>query len=187
MAGTDRQRRQQILREAEGYLDLISMFGEQWTPPVAIRSRLAQHSIDTLDRLTPTFAAGPQAQHLRGMALRAAERYDEAIEPLRKAAESEPSNLGTWLALGWCYKRTGHLGLAIEALDSALAVDPQQAVMYYNLACYWSLSGNANQAIHYLAQAFTMESQYRLLAETESDFDPIRADPGFRDLTSIIV
>src|SRR5438445_10153642 len=99
MAGTDRIRRQQILREAEGYLDLIGLFGETWAPPLAIRRRLAQQSLDTLDRLAETFAAGPQAQYLRGMALRAAERYDEAIEPLKKAGDSEPSNIETWLAL----------------------------------------------------------------------------------------
>jgi tetratricopeptide (TPR) repeat protein len=187
VAGTDRIRRQQILREAEGYLDLIGLFGEEWAPPADIRRCLAQHTLDTLDRLAESFAAGPQAQHLRGQALRAAERYNEAIEPLKRAGEAEPTNLETWLALGWCYKRLGRIDLAIEALDQALAVDPQQAIIHYNLACYWSLAGNAPLALQYLAQAFSLDPQFRQAAEKESDFDPIRSDPGFRSLTSIIV
>ena len=156
-------------------------------PPVAIRCRLAQHTLDTLDRLAESFAAGPQAQHLRGQALRAAERYQEAIEPLKKAAEAEPSVLDTWLALGWCYKRTGRIDLAIESLDQALAVNAKNAIVHYNLACYWSLGGNPPMALQYLAQAVTMDPQFRQLAERESDFDPIRNDPGFQSLTSVIV
>ncbi|HEY2146301.1 MAG TPA: tetratricopeptide repeat protein [Pirellulales bacterium] len=187
MAGTDRIRRQQILREAEGYLDLINLFGDEMTLPPAIRKCLAQHSLDALDRLAESFAAGPQAQFLRGQALRAAERYHEAIEPLKQAAEAEPTDLEIWLALGWCYKRISRIDLAIEALDQALAVDSQQAIIPYNLACYWSLAGNAQLALQYLAQALSLDPQYRQLAEKESDFDPIRSDPGFQSLTSIIV
>ncbi len=187
MAGSDRVRRQQILREAEGYLDLIGLFGEEWAPPPPVRRRLAQHSLDTLDRLAETFAAGPQAQHLRGQALRAAERYEEAIEPLKRAGEAEPANMETWLALGWCYKRIGRLELAIEALEQARSLDPQQAIVHYNLACYWSLAGNKATALQYLAQSVSMDPQFRQLAEREPDFDPIRSDPGFQNLTSIIV
>jgi Flp pilus assembly protein TadD len=124
---------------------------------------------------------------LRGQALRAADRFDEAIEPLKRAAEAEPTNLEAWLALGWCYKRISRIDLAIEALDQALAVDPQEAIIPYNLACYWSLAGNARLALQYLAQALSIDPQYRQLAEKESDFDPIRSDPGFQSLTSIIV
>jgi hypothetical protein len=32
-----------------------------------------------------------------------------------------------------------------------------------------------------------MDPQFRQLAEHEPDFDPIRSDPGFQNLTSIIV
>ena len=91
------------------------------------------------------------------------------------------------MALGWCYKRIGRIDLAIEALEQARSQDPQQAIIHYNLACYWSLAGNAATALQYLAQSFSMDPQFRQLAEHEPDFDPIRSDPGFQSLTSIIV
>ncbi len=188
MAASDRIRRQQILREAEGYLELIGLFGESWAPPLDARRRLATQALSVLDRLSETFAAGAQAQLLRGLILRAAERFEEAVEPLRKVAESEPHRIDAWLALGWCYKRTDRLPQAIDSLEQALAADPAaQAIVHYNLACYWSLAGNPNQALRYLSRAFSMDSQFRSLAESEPDFDPIRSDPGFQGLFTIIV
>ncbi len=179
--------RQQMLREAEGYLDLISLFGEEWTPPAPIRRRLAQRSLEVLDRLAAQFTPGPQAYYLRGQALRAADRFQEAIEPLQVAAQAEPEQLETWLALGWCHKRTGRLDLAIQALEQARNIEPQQAIVYYNLSCYWSLTGNVPEALRYLSQAVTMESSYRTTAGREPDFDHIRNDPGFQSLTSVVV
>jgi tetratricopeptide (TPR) repeat protein len=187
VAASDRVRRQQILREAEGYLDLLGLFGQKWTPPLAVRSRLTKQALLALDRLSETYAAGSQAQLLRGLALRASERYDDALEPLRKAAEADGECLDAWLALGWCYKRTGRLPQAIDALEQALAADPAQAIVHYNLACYWSLAGKTNQAVNFLARAFSMDSHYRAMAESEPDFDPIRNDPGFQGLFTIIV
>ena len=124
---------------------------------------------------------------MRGQALRAAERYHEAIPPLKAAADAEPSQLEIWLSLGWCYKRTGRLDLAIEALQQALEVNPQQAIIHYNLACYHSLAKQTPQALRFLAKAVEMDDHFRELAEREPDFDPIRNDPGFQSLTSIIV
>ena len=187
MAGVERIRRQQILREAEGYLDLIDLFGDQWVLPETIRRRLAERSLVALDRLANQFVEGPQALLLRGLALRAAERFAEAIEVLRSAAVAEPSRIEVWLALGWCYKRSARLDLAIESLEQALAVDSRQGIVHYNLACYWSLAGQVSQALRYLSQAVAIESGFRRLTDREPDFDPIRDDPGFQSLTSVVV
>jgi len=187
VVSVERIRRQQLLREAEDYLDLIDLFAEQWVLPEPIRRRLAERSLGALDRLKAQYADGPQAQFLRGQALRAAERYQDAIAPLKAAADAEPSQLETWLSLGWCYKRTGRLDLAIESLEHALEIDPQQAIIPYNLACYWSLAGQTPHALRFLAKAVAMDDHFRELAEREPDFNPIRSDPGFQSLTSIIV
>ena len=181
-----RVRRQQLLREAEGYLDLLQLFGDAWAPPLEVRRRLANRSLEVLERLED--AQWPShGAYLKGQALRTLDRFEEAIAPLKDAAEREPGNIHVWLALGWCYKRTGRLDLAIESLEEALDVDPEQAIVHYNLACYWSLARNKRHAIDYLTQALRMDSNYRNLIDHEPDFDPIRSDPGFQALTSVIV
>ncbi len=179
--------RQQLVREAEGYLDLALVFGEQWTLPPAIRDRLAQRSLAVVDHLGDSATFSPQVQLIKGQALRTMERFKEALEPLSAAAQSDPQNIDTWLALGWCHKRTGRLDLAIESLEEALDLEPGSALVNYNLACYWSLARNKRHALAYLSQALSLDSSFRNLIDAERDFDSLRGDADFQALTSITV
>jgi tetratricopeptide (TPR) repeat protein len=115
------------------------------------------------------------------------EQYDDAIVPLEEAAELDPDDIHVWLALGWCYKRSGQLAQAIEALNKALVVDPSQAIIHYNLACYWSLAGSADLAIEHLGTAFEIDPRFKRLVATEHDFDPIRHHPAFRNIVRVVV
>lgn len=144
-------------------------------------------ALEVLNRLKEPGTFRGQQLYLTGEALRALERYQDALVPLEQAADLQPSNLRIWLALGWCYKRTGRLDAAIDALQRAEEVAPNEAVVPYNLACYWSLSGNKEQALNNLSRAISMDPNFRDLIQDEHDFDPIRSDPEFRALTEIIV
>jgi tetratricopeptide (TPR) repeat protein len=169
-----RLRYSQILKEAEGYLELD----------------LPEQALATLERAGEGGTFRGHVLYLRGEALRALERYDEAVEALREAGDLTPSNVSNWLALGWCYKRTGRLDLAIDALQQAQDTEPEPptaALLLYNLACYWSLAGRKERALSSLARAFSIDAHYRDLVGSEPDFDAIRSDPDFRELTSIIV
>jgi tetratricopeptide (TPR) repeat protein len=185
VSSINRLYRQQLVREAEGYLDLALVFGDQWILPAAIRDRLAQRTLTVVDHLAESSMASPQMQLIRGQALRTMERYKEALEPLAAAAEADPENIDTWLALGWCHKRTGRIDLAIESLEEALDVEPGSGIVHYNLACYWSLAKNKRRALAYLSQALSLDGSFRHLIETEHDFDPLREDPDFQAMTSI--
>ena len=125
MLHLERTRRQMLLREAEGYLELLLAFGEEMVPTPEHRDQLAQRGLAVLDRLTESAQQGAPARELRGMLLRAMQRYDEAIPHLQYAAEMQTENLHLWLSLGWCYKRVQRLDLAIEALETALEKHPR--------------------------------------------------------------
>lgn len=173
MSEINRTRLAQALREAEGYLEL----------------NLPAQALATLERIQHAGTFRGQISYLRGEALRSLERFAEALEPLEAAAEVAPSNIHVWLALGWCYKRTGQLQRAIESLRAALDAEPtevEEALLTYNLACYLSLSGERDLALAHLAKAVSMDGKYRELAHTESDFDSLRADPKFQSLTSLL-
>jgi tetratricopeptide (TPR) repeat protein len=162
----NRIRQAKIQRAAEGYLEL----------------GMPQHALETLARLGDPTGFDGHGLYLWGEALRAMERYREAVVPLTQAAEVAPENVHVWFALGWCYKRTGQINLAIHSLERVLAVEPSEALAHYNLACYWSLAGGRRRALEYLSRALQLDPDYRHLIDDEPDFDPIRSDPQFQAL-----
>jgi len=187
MSDPNRIRRQQLLRQAEGYLELITLYGERWTCAAAVLDTLATRAIETLERIDNPGGMKAQILFLRGQALRAMERFTDAVPSLREAAEYEPQNVHIRLALAWCYKRCRRLDLAIETLEEALEAEPEMAIVHYNLACYWSLAGNPKLAVSFLSQAFELQPDYREHVIREHDFDPIRNHPYFQALTTVIV
>lgn len=121
-----------------------------------------------------------------GESLREMQQYREAIFPLRRSLELIPDDIHVWLALGWCYKRVGHLDRAIESLEQALDVEPGEAILHYNLACYWSLARNHRQALRHLADALDIDGNYCDFVHDEPDFDPLRDNPLFQSLTGML-
>jgi tetratricopeptide (TPR) repeat protein len=183
---SQRIRLQQILREAEGYLELAMLFSDDFDTSVARRLAIPL-ALATLDRMGEAGSMRSHALYLKGESLRALERYQEAIAPLKAAADLDPGNIHVWLALGWCYKRCGHLDLAIDALDRALEAGDGNGIVFYNLACYWSLAHNKDRALECLSQAFAINPDYRDMVDREPDFNPLRTDPDFQALTSMTV
>jgi Flp pilus assembly protein TadD len=167
----DRIRRQQLVLQAEGYLEL----------------GMPRHALEVLARCGDLDSLPDHALYLQGECLRALDQYREALQPLTKAAEGSPHNVHVWLSLGWCYKRTGRLDMAIESLEEALAVEPNDPLVHYNLACYWSLAKNRRQALAFLSKAIDLKDHYRTLVAAEPDFDPIRSDPAFQALVRVTV
>ena len=182
-----RVRRQQMLREAEGYLDLMMVFSDQWPLRAEVRDRLGERVLSTLELIDHDHGRRAHVLYLRGQALRAMQRFVEAVGPLKESSEHDPDNLNVWLALGWCYKRSGRLDLAIQSLEDAMNVDPSQGIIYYNLACYWALAKNVKLSVAYLGRAFDLDPNYRDMVAVEHDFDLIRDHRDFQALNSVIV
>lgn len=182
-----RLRRQAILKQAAGCIELAELLVETDKPVPPSAANLLRRALATLAELPAAERAAPAAQLLAGEALRALGHWQEALEPLRIVAEHDPQRLEAWLGIGWCLKRLGQLAEAIEALRSGLAAAPKQPILHYNLACYLSLAGNAEAAVEYLTQAISLDDRYRDLTEVEPDFDPIRTDPRFQAVTHVTV
>jgi tetratricopeptide (TPR) repeat protein len=125
-----------------------------------------------------------EASLLTGEALRALDRYREALVPLEVAAAIRPSDLGVAMSLGWCYKRTQRLAQAIDALERAVREHPDEALLHYNLACYWSLAGNPAKALGELVEALDLDPDLRDQVAHEPDFDPVRSDAEFERIIS---
>ena len=92
-----RLRRKQLLREAEGYLDLATVFADRWPLPVQLRDGL--RSVRWIRSGSSVRRADVAHGGLsRGQALRIMERHEDAITALERSAELDPSNIHIWLA-----------------------------------------------------------------------------------------
>lgn len=171
MATAEQIRLKKTVAAAEGYLEL----------------GMHAHALSELQRRGKLTHASSRACFLMGESLRELSRHREALIPLRRSAELNPDDMHVWLALGWCYKRTGQLRRAIESLDRGLSYAPNDALLHYNLACYWSLACERRPALNHLAEALKIDSNFLELIDDESDFEPLRNDPGFKMLTGVIV
>ena len=94
-------------------------------------------------------------------------------------------------AFGWeVWRPLHHLyeaGEYAEAADrgrESIEAHPEYAGALYNLACCESLAGRTDDAIEHLRSALDRSQRLRSLAVTDSDFDPIREEPAFKELVA---
>ena len=71
---------------------------------------------------------------------------------------------------------------AIEVLEAAHAEFPDDPTVLYNLACAESMSGRKAEALEHLRRSVAGGERFRELARTDTDFDPIRGEPGFAEI-----
>jgi tetratricopeptide (TPR) repeat protein len=86
-----------------------------------------------------------------------------------------------WMPLGRLYA-AGDYEAAIEQGRELAEANPQYALLLYNLACCEALAGRSEDAIRHLRMAIERWDGARELARSDSDFDPIREEPGFEEL-----
>ncbi len=157
------------IESAQGYL-LLEL------PDAALRElRLFVMSTET-----------PLAVHqLRGEALRMRGDFEEALKNFEFVLEENEGDIGVLMAMAWCFKRIDRLDKAIESMKQAYLSSPKEAIVLYNLACYYSLAGEKEDAISWLARAIRLDASFRDQVTKETDFDPIRNDPDFQYLMQL--
>ena len=187
MTAMSSHRRQAILREAAGYIELGELLVQPDVPTPPHAAKLLLRGLAAVQQLPEPTRSRPDARLLEGEALRALGRFEEAITPLTAVADEHPERIEAWLGLGWCLKRLDRLDEAIRMLERGRDASPRQAIVLYNLACYHSLAGDVPAAIENLTQAIAIDDRYRDLTGTERDFDPIRTDPRFQAATHVTV
>ena len=187
MTAMTRNRRQAILRQASGYVELAELLvdGDRPTPESA--RILLVRALETIDELPEPTRSMPDAKLLEAEAMRAMGQWEDAIGPFELVVENDPKRLEAWLGLGWCFKRLGRLPKAIEVLEQGLEASPDQPILHYNLSCYFSLGGDVQAAIEHLTKAISIDKRFRDLTQIEPDFDPIRSDPRFVAVTHLTV
>jgi tetratricopeptide (TPR) repeat protein len=93
----------------------------------------------------------------------------------------EPDGWELWAPLNPLYE-AGEYDEAADRGRRLVEAHPQYAGLLYNLACCESLAGHTDDAVDHLGRAIDRSEQFRSYAKDDSDFDPIRDEPGFKEL-----
>jgi hypothetical protein len=93
----------------------------------------------------------------------------------------EPDGWELWAPLNPLYE-AGEYAEAAERGRRLLEANPQFAGLFYNVACCASLAGRTADAVDHLGHAIGRSEQFRSYAKDDSDFDPIRDEPAFKEL-----
>ncbi len=85
--------------------------------------------------LEPVLAKDPadaNALFYVGLARAGKQQYREAVEPLTRVTELQPTFPGAWLELGICYDKLGEAEKALAAYDRTLQLEPANTAALYN-------------------------------------------------------
>lgn len=93
----------------------------------------------------------------------------------------DPRGWELWTGLAPLYGAGRHAEVAAQ-LREIVAEHPGYPLLFYNLACSESLTGQRDEAIEHLGRAIAMSSEFQGFAGDDADFDPIRDDPRFQEL-----
>jgi hypothetical protein len=93
----------------------------------------------------------------------------------------EPDGWELFAPLNPLYE-AGEYAEAAERGRQLVEAHPQYAGLLYNVACCESLAGRTADAIDHLGRAIAHSERSRSYAADDSDFDPIRDEPAFKEL-----
>lgn len=109
------------------------------------------------------------------------------VTPSRvKSSDSEDENAEHdgpyWFNRGYALHQSDHYIEAIEAFSHSIGLGYRQPTAIYNVACGYSLLNDKDNALFWLERAFASGFDRADLLNSDSDLDPLRADPRFKEI-----
>lgn len=173
------------LLAAQGYLELATGPAARLGLAPALRRKTLRQALQLAAQCKVEKRHQPARYLLIGQSLRLLGKHRSAIAPLRKASFDRLLRRDALLGLAWCQKRLGWIDDAITTITRALAANPDDADLHYNLACYLALAMQPRAAIYELAWALELKPRLRRRANIEADFDSLRCYEAFAALTDM--
>ena len=179
--------RQKYILAAEGYLELATALDSACSLDLDLKKQLVDLALNSLNQVTRPGGHKPYILFLKGQAHRIAKRPRLAITFFEQSHKIDDENLHTCLALAWCCKRTQQIDRAVEVMQTAVEMNSESCISHYNLACYCALNQRIDDALMHLSFALNLNPDYLARIAAESDFDSIRDNPRFADITTLAV
>ena len=131
-----------------------------------------------------------QAPHFKCQALEGLGVSDEeitnanrkALELIKQHVEGNPEDLRALCLGATAFVRDGQVDKGLDWARRALAVDSEEPLILYNVACVYSLAGKADETVDMLEKAVKAGFGDTAWLDHDSDLDPVRDHPRFQAL-----
>ena len=112
-------------------------------------------------------------------------RVEDHAEPIRELRRV----YGIWerwdaMRASWDAAARGDIAAAARHAERALELDPDDAMLLYNLACYRALDGRAEEALDLLSRSLPRDESLRAHARTDPDLESLREREEYRRLVA---
>jgi tetratricopeptide (TPR) repeat protein len=148
---------QQYWQAAVGYVEL-GMF---------------QDANDQLEKIDPFNRAAPEVLEVRLAIYRGLKKWELMQQIAKRLKQFEPDNVQWTILLAYATRRADSIQAAKEVLLNAEPKFPKEPAIKYNLACYFSQTGDIQAAKNYLKTAFEIDSNWRMTALEDEDLKPL--------------
>jgi non-specific serine/threonine protein kinase len=130
-----------------------------------------------------------QSPGMLGMVYRGLNRKEAAEEAYRRAwqlaekhLELHPDDARALYLGANALCQLGERARSLDWARRALAIDPEDCGILYNIACIYALQGKTEEALDCLEKAMTHAFWYKRWAQHDGDLDSIRSHPRFQAL-----
>jgi ketosteroid isomerase-like protein len=118
----------------------------------------------------------------RAEELFAAQQWAEAARAYERHVRKDPGNAFAWQRLGTSQVHLEHYPDGIRSLEKAIQISGGMAVDFYNLACAYALSGQADKALDNVEKAIAGGIASRRQYESDADLASLRESSRFQAL-----
>jgi Flp pilus assembly protein TadD len=122
--------------------------------------------------------------HGLGRPNEAAATERRALQLVEKHIDSHPDDPRALYLGAGIIARLGEQTRSYEWARRALAIDPEETSILYNVACVYALLGRTQDALNCLEKVMEHGTFYKNWAAKDSDLDSVRSDPRFQALLS---
>jgi serine/threonine protein kinase/Flp pilus assembly protein TadD len=122
--------------------------------------------------------------HGLGRPKEAAATERRALQLTEKHIDSHPDDPRALYLGAGILARLGERGKSYDWARRALAIDPEETSILYNVACVYALLGRSEDSLSCLGKVMEHGTFYKNWAAKDSDLDSLRSDPHFQALIS---
>lgn len=134
---------------------------------------MVEEALTELDEMEVGQHALPSVLAFKVSLYSAVQRWNLMESSARQMAQMQPENPGWWIQWAYATRRSKSLPEANQILLEAEKLHPEEPLIQFNLGCYACQLGNNALARDRVSKAIRTNGQFKLLAQTDADLEPI--------------